>query len=70
MSGSTQACETPPPCGLRYARLYPCGWRCNIHTPSALQGRPEPEPGPGWPAGSYLKLAQLEAVQHNEQEQP
>lgn len=62
----------PPPCesaglphGLTRARLYPCGWRCDRHTPAALQGRPEPPPGPGWPARSYLN-------QHSEppQEQP
>lgn len=40
MSGSTTACDDLRlPHGLRYARLYPC---------------PEPLPGPGWPAGSYL----------------
>jgi len=71
VSGSTQACETPPPCGLAYARLYPRGWCCDRHTPAALQGQPEPAPGPGWPAGSYLNLAaQAEAEQHTEQEQP
>ncbi|MFF7901216.1 hypothetical protein ACFZCV_20825 [Streptomyces sp. NPDC007920] len=30
-------------------RLYPCGWRCALHTPNALAGRPEAPPGPGWP---------------------
>lgn len=67
MSGSIQACETPPPCGIRYARLYPRGWCCDRHTPAALQGRPEPTPGPGWPAGSYLN--QLETEPPVEQEQ-
>ncbi|WP_234314683.1 hypothetical protein [Streptomyces sp. NRRL F-5135] len=37
-----------------YARLYPRGLCCARHTPAALAGRPEPAPGPGWPAGSYL----------------
>jgi hypothetical protein len=70
VSGSIQACETPPPCGIHYARLYPRGWCCDRHTPAALQGRPEPPPGPGWPAGSYLHLAaQAEAEQSEEQEQ-
>ncbi|MFE6025571.1 hypothetical protein [Streptomyces niveus] len=32
-----------------YPRLYPCGWRCPLHTPAAMAGRPEPPPGPGWP---------------------
>ncbi|MFJ1650053.1 hypothetical protein ACIOC2_01295 [Streptomyces sp. NPDC088337] len=30
-------------------RLYPCGYRCALHTPNALAGRPEAPPGPGWP---------------------
>lgn len=37
-----------PPCGAP-ARLFPCGWRCPIHTPAALAGRPEAPAGPGWP---------------------
>ncbi|KRV48802.1 hypothetical protein AQ490_23320 [Wenjunlia vitaminophila] len=32
---------------------YPAGWRCSAHTPAALAGRPEPPPGPGWPAGAW-----------------
>lgn len=45
------ACEVPSnPHGLRYARPYACGWRCNKHTPAAMQGKPEPPTGPGWPA--------------------
>lgn len=31
------------------SRLYPCGWRCALHTPAALAGQPEATPGPGWP---------------------
>lgn len=55
MSGSIRPCGSLGlPHGLRYARFYPCGWRCERHTPSAERGRPEPPPGPGWPAGSYL----------------
>lgn len=30
-------------------RLYIPGPRCPDHTPSALQGKSEPQPGPGWP---------------------
>lgn len=30
-------------------RQYVIGHRCPLHTPAALQGKPEPEPGPGWP---------------------
>lgn len=29
--------------------LYLSGWRCPAHTPAAIAGRPEPQPGPGWP---------------------
>jgi hypothetical protein len=42
----------------RYCRarhgLHPYiqGVRCLLHTPAALAGRPEPQPGPGWPAGA------------------
>ncbi|MFJ9628056.1 hypothetical protein ACIRU8_10230 [Streptomyces sp. NPDC101175] len=31
-------------------RHYLPGLRCPTHTPSALQGKPEPQPGPGIPA--------------------
>ncbi|MFE1925840.1 hypothetical protein ACFW91_25115 [Streptomyces asoensis] len=34
----------------RDTRPFPCGWRCALHTPNAQAGRPEPPPGPGWPA--------------------
>ncbi|MCF0087140.1 MULTISPECIES: hypothetical protein [unclassified Streptomyces] len=30
-------------------RAYLTGPRCPHHTPAALQGKPEPQPGPGWP---------------------
>lgn len=30
-------------------RQYIGGPRCPLHTPSALQGKPEPQPEPGWP---------------------
>jgi hypothetical protein len=33
-------------------RPYLTGPRCPLHTPAALAGRPEPQPGPGWPAGA------------------
>ncbi|MCY0921870.1 hypothetical protein OS965_27505 [Streptomyces sp. H27-G5] len=50
-----RACESlAVPHGPGPARLYPCGWRCSLHTPNAMAGRPESPPGPGWPAGSYL----------------
>ncbi|WP_075737492.1 hypothetical protein [Streptomyces acidiscabies] len=34
-------------------RAYLTGPRCPAHTPSALAGRPEPEPGPGLPATAW-----------------
>lgn len=36
---------------MTYARLYPNGWWCALHSPRALLGLPEFPPGPGWPAG-------------------
>lgn len=55
VSGSIRPCGSLGlPHGLRYARFYPCGWRCSKHTPAAVQGKPEAPPGPGWPSGSYL----------------
>jgi hypothetical protein len=36
-------------------RLYLTGLRCPAHTPAVLQGKPEPQPGPGIPA--YLQEA-------------
>lgn len=49
-----QPCDVPTlPHALTRARLYPCGWRCALHSPAALAGRSEPPPGPGWPAGAW-----------------
>lgn len=46
-----RACDVPwLPHDLTYARPYPCGWRCDRHSPWALAKQPEPEPGPGWPS--------------------
>ncbi|MFC8276282.1 hypothetical protein ACFUJR_27875 [Streptomyces sp. NPDC057271] len=42
-------CDHLGPHGLQRARLYPCGWCCDRHTPAARAGRPESPPGPGWP---------------------
>lgn len=43
-------CEVPcGPHSLTYARLYVGGWLCDRHSPWARAGRPEPQPGPGWP---------------------
>lgn len=55
MSGSTRPCTAQYfPHGLRYARPYVTGWRCDRHTPAAEAGRPESPPGPGWPAGALI----------------
>jgi hypothetical protein len=43
------ACESLDGPHAGPARLYPCGWQCDVHTPNARAGRPEPPPGPGWP---------------------
>lgn len=32
---------------------------CPLHTPSALAGKPEPEPGPGMPAGAWTTPSPL-----------
>jgi hypothetical protein len=34
-------------------RPYLTGPRCPLHTPSALAGKPEPQPGPGYPSGAW-----------------
>jgi hypothetical protein len=34
-------------------RPYLTGMCCPAHTPAALAGRPEPQPGPGLPAGAW-----------------
>lgn len=34
-------------CGAQ-ARHFRTGWRCTKHTPAAENGRPEPQPGPGY----------------------
>jgi hypothetical protein len=35
---------------VRFFRIGNC---CPLHTPSALAGKDEPQPGPGWPAGAW-----------------
>ena len=47
-------CDVPwLPHGLRRARLYAAGWRCDRHSPNAIRGLPEAPPGPGMPAGAW-----------------
>jgi hypothetical protein len=62
MSGplTRRPCDVPwLPHGLKRARLYPAGWRCNRHTPNAVRGLPELPPGPGMPAGAWLTPSPL-----------
>ncbi|MCP9205544.1 hypothetical protein [Streptomyces cucumeris] len=40
---------------------YVIGWRCPLHTPAAVAGRPEPQPGPGLPAAAWTTLSPLSA---------
>ncbi|WP_406365206.1 hypothetical protein [Streptomyces sp. NBC_00645] len=40
-------------------RNYLPGLCCPLHTPAALAGRPEPQPGPGWPAGTGTRPSLL-----------
>jgi hypothetical protein len=34
-------------------RPFLTGLCCPAHTPAAVAGRPEPQPGPGWPAAAW-----------------
>lgn len=53
-------CEVPShPHGLKYPRLYACGWKCDKHSPWAVAGRLEPQPGPGLPEGAWTSLSPL-----------
>jgi hypothetical protein len=40
-------------------RPYLTGPRCPLHTPSALAGKPEPQPGPGFPAGAWTTASPI-----------
>ncbi|MGW2937641.1 hypothetical protein ACWDA7_38855 [Streptomyces sp. NPDC001156] len=40
-------------------REYLSGLCCPLHTPAALRGLPEPEPGPGMPAGAWTTPSPL-----------
>jgi hypothetical protein len=42
-------------------RNYLSGLRCPLHTPAALAGMPEPQPGPGWPEGAWSTPSPLSA---------
>lgn len=50
------------PHGLKKARLHPCGWRCDKHTPRAMRGLPEIPPGPGLPVGAWSSPLSASAV--------
>lgn len=50
--------RTPQPCEIPgehtgRVRLYITGWRCSTHSPWAEKNLPEPQPGPGLPAGAW-----------------
>ena len=51
--------RSPEPCdGLTGehagpVRFYRTGWKCPAHSPWAEAGQPEPQPGPGLPAGAW-----------------
>ncbi|MEU0332202.1 hypothetical protein [Streptomyces sp. NPDC006193] len=48
-----ESCDVPAEHAPGPARPYPCGWRCDRHAPWAAAGQPEPQPGPGIPAGAW-----------------
>ncbi|WP_225840271.1 hypothetical protein [Streptomyces sp. NK08204] len=53
-------CDVPWfPHGLLRARPFPCGWRCNRHTPNALHGLPEIPAGPGMPAAAWTTASPI-----------
>jgi len=48
----------PRPCGALGehtgpVRPYAAGWLCSRHSPWGRAGRPEPQPGPGWPSDAW-----------------
>jgi hypothetical protein len=43
-------------------RHYVGGRRCPQHTPAALAGRPEPQPGRGWPAHRHQATTETSQV--------
>lgn len=53
MSRAPQPCEIPAAEHEGRVRLYAAGWRCSAHSPWAEKGLPEPQPGPGLPAGAW-----------------
>jgi hypothetical protein len=40
-------------------RRFLTGSRCPLHTPAALAGQPEPQPGPGMPAAAWTTPSPL-----------
>jgi hypothetical protein len=47
-------------CGsAEQVRPYLVGLCCPLHTPSAIAGKPEPQPGPGMPAGAWTTPSPL-----------
>ncbi|MFE2311623.1 hypothetical protein ACFXC8_00230 [Streptomyces sp. NPDC059441] len=52
-SRKPQPCDTPNGEHTGRLRFYANGWKCDAHSPWAMAGRPEPQPGPGLPAGAW-----------------
>lgn len=52
MTGPGRVCDVP---GQHHGRTrpFPCGPRCEAHTPAALAGKPEPPPGRGPLPGAW-----------------
>ncbi|MBL1100108.1 hypothetical protein [Streptomyces coffeae] len=46
---------------VRDVHRYVIGHRCPLHTPAAMAGRLEPQPGPGLPAAAWTTLSPLSA---------
>ncbi|MEU9558024.1 hypothetical protein [Streptomyces fumanus] len=42
-----EPCDVPDPGHDGAVRFYVTGWRCDAHSPWAVQGLPAPAPGPG-----------------------
>ncbi|GGS81758.1 hypothetical protein [Streptomyces griseoviridis] len=54
MNGRAPApCDVPDPGHDGEIHFYVNGWKCDAHSPWAVQGQDRPEPGPGLPAGAW-----------------
>lgn len=57
-SHEPEPCDVPNGEHNGRLRFYPCGWRCNAHSPWAERGMKEPKPSSSLPA-SALPLSPL-----------